>query len=419
MSHAQQGFPPYGPHGAGGLPPQPDGWPGAQQPVIIVDPFPMTVAQPMQVVGIMGVPVTDHQPMPVHPGIWCGPQRCWGLQAIGECLPQCLPLQAIGECWTNSCRPRQQRSRNHGRSGNMGRRTESAPVQTSQPIPDAAPVRRPAPEVASRRQPVQGERPFVDLAFAGFNESKNCQAKLKSGNAEERIRLAKQFENRIVAAVKHSHANFVVQEMINLIPPTSLMFVVREMENNVRGIAEHNIGCRSLQRILEHFPHESVACIFDEILGDAASAQGVCMNQHGNFVMKHILEYGTPEKKQALCEVLAQDPLRVAKDKYGSHVVKIALRTENADADDKLALALLHNEDTFTRLACSEHGKFPAYALLELRPGGDAATKLHELFPKVQEALNGDQHGRKVAAEYAKKHRSAHAEDPSKCARGN
>lgn len=96
-------------------------------------------------------------------------------------------------------------------------------------------------------------------------------------------------------------------------------FVVEEIQGHVRRLAEHECGCRVLQRLLEFLSWAKLEPILQEVLQNIAP---LSRNKYGNYVVQQALQRGRIEdQKQILAEVL----LRIvvyATNKYSSRVVE-------------------------------------------------------------------------------------------------
>ena len=58
------------------------------------------------------------------------------------------------------------------------------------------------------------------------------------------------------------------------------------------NLAIHPYGCRVIQRILEHCPHEQTSGILSQI---HASIEVLIVDQYGNYVIQHVLQHGKPD----------------------------------------------------------------------------------------------------------------------------
>merc|ERR1719277_540556 len=120
------------------------------------------------------------------------------------------------------------------------------------------------------------------------------------------------------------NANHVLQQCITTMRAASCLFIVQEITQRGTGAvckaARHAYACRVLQRLLEHWPSH-VAGLADDLLSEGLL---LCRHTFGNYVMQHLLEYGSEEQRLELirgmqkhalalgCDVRAAAPLAKA-----------------------------------------------------------------------------------------------------------
>lgn len=223
----------------------------------------------------------------------------------------------------------------------------------------------------NRRDALEGLRAaFARLAW-GAQGCRVAQAALDAAGEGEGLELAAELRGRIREALGSPHANFVVQRIVEVLPPAEVDFIVEELTGAAVETAQHRFGCRVLCRLLEHCPHSQTECLVKEILGEAAV---LCRHSYGHYVVRHILELGTSWQKRALVEAFVKDPLGLASHRCGSSVVEHAL--EHASEEDRQVLvrALLRDANSFARLASTRYGSYVARTLSRLR-GKDTAEE--------------------------------------------
>jgi hypothetical protein len=66
-------------------------------------------------------------------------------------------------------------------------------------------------------------------------------------------------------AIESPHANFVLQKLIETMPPSFTSFVLDEIRGHVDWAARHRFGCRVVARLVEHNPAERVAVLLREM----------------------------------------------------------------------------------------------------------------------------------------------------------
>lgn len=142
----------------------------------------------------------------------------------------------------------------------------------------------------------------------------------------ERALIASELRNRVWEALKSPHANHVLQKCISTMRPCDSQFIVDELTHpGPRAAvlaAEHQYGCRILQRLLEHFSSDRLHLLIDNLLAEAIS---LCNHNYGSFLMQHLLEYGDDYHIKILLNELTQHAAVIAADPCGVTVLSKAL----------------------------------------------------------------------------------------------
>merc|ERR1719375_556316 len=234
---------------------------------------------------------------------------------------------------------------------------------------------------------------FARLAF----DAQGCrvaQAALDSAGRHEHAELAAELRGRVRESLASPHANFVVQKMVEVMPPGMVAFVAEELAGVAVDTAQHRFACRGICRLLEHCPHDMTQVLVNEILREAPT---LCRHKYGNYVIQLILEHGSMEQRQAVVQTLLKDPLGFACHRTGSDVVEHALASYDLEERGALLRAFLRDPASFADLSCSHYGSFVARALVCLpgAEGAEARAMAAEMLPR----LHSGKHGKRVAAE--------------------
>lgn len=246
---------------------------------------------------------------------------------------------------------------------------------------------------------------FKRMAFAGKASSLAAQRALKESSANDAAMLAAGLHGHVRSAVQSKYANYVVQEIMAVVPVARARFVAEELVGFGGEAARHRIACRAVCRILEHeSPGDgAVAQLVDEILADVSE---LCSHTFGSFVIRHILEFGLPGHRQRIASALCSDVMSNAKHKHGSHVVEAALRF--CEPQDQRAIVghLLARKDQLLALASHQFGRHVVKALVcapQLPPDLQATTQgsLRSLSRQLQASRYGKSvlHSLKVASD--------------------
>merc|ERR1712228_312670 len=111
---------------------------------------------------------------------------------------------------------------------------------------------------------------------------------------------------------------------------------------------------------------------------------GLLCHKFGNYVIQHLLEFGSVLQKHRVACTIHQDTAGFSRQQFGSKVVEEAL---NRCADeDKRAIAgdLLSDPTELTSLAESQFGRFVVIALAKTSDNNSKQVKSHLLSTCVQ-----------------------------------
>mmetsp|Transcript_11078 Transcript_11078/g.22938 ORF Transcript_11078/g.22938 Transcript_11078/m.22938 type:complete len:421 (+) Transcript_11078:68-1330(+) len=266
---------------------------------------------------------------------------------------------------------------------------------------------------------------------------REVQAALEAaGSEEERQALAGELRGRVSEALRCPHANFVLQKCIAVIRPRNLQFIVDEIlfkgAGAVAHVARHKYGCRIIQRLLEHLSPAQLHGLVDDLLEDAMTTckhpygcciaihrqrrmrrclhrsrcrdhgcgrplmprpQRGCSQQslvalviavvvHGNYVMQHLLEYGTARQRHELIHLLTQNAATVGKDSYACEVIVKAIALGAREDQVALARAFLTVPGFGALMARSQRGHASTKLILRALEGPEQEAARCQLSTK-------------------------------------
>lgn len=211
---------------------------------------------------------------------------------------------------------------------------------------------------------------------------------------EMQMALANELHGHVLEALRSPHANHVMQKVIKCFRPQALQFIVDEISNRQGAIAQaarHKYGCRILQRLLEECLPEQVQRLVDVLIADALE---LSVHNYGNYVMQHVLEYGTPAKQLELVKAIEKHLGTIGHVSCGSAVISAAM-AHAGPYRTHLAQVILEEPQLLTSLAHVRHGHLAVHLVLEVLEGPERQLALSQL--RVQEeSLEHSRSGRSV-----------------------
>jgi len=202
---------------------------------------------------------------------------------------------------------------------------------------------------------------------------KGCRAvqqALQVADLETASELLAEVHGHVRWAAESPHANYVVQKIVEVMPPSHGSFVVKELKGVAAELARHRYGCRIFCRVVEHsVGGEDFTELMDELLADAL---GLSRHQFGHYVMQSLLEHGSQEHRKRLVAALCDDIRKSAHHRWASHVIETALSYCAAEEQHSIAVGLgtwdEDANDAMVSLAQTQFGSFVIKALIRV-PG--------------------------------------------------
>jgi len=206
---------------------------------------------------------------------------------------------------------------------------------------------------------------FLYLAFRGQQESKTAQHALQIANKQKGMLLASSLRGHVRRASQNKHANYVVAQVVEIMPKGGASFIVEELSGVGCVTACHPFACRVLCRILEHLmPDDQATLELMEEVVVSVKNHNLCSHKYGSYVVRTLLEHGVPEHRHQVAIALLPKVASYAKHRLGSHVVEAALQFCSPEDQYYLAHALLANQQQVVALATNSFGRHVVKALL-------------------------------------------------------
>jgi len=211
--------------------------------------------------------------------------------------------------------------------------------------------------------------------------------------------LANELRGHVRTAIESPHANYVLQKVVEVLPPSSRTFIAEELLGTGVAVARHRYGCRILSRLLENSPpccsqRDVVTQLFDEVVSEAAQ---LCRNQYARHVLNSMLEHGPVEQCRRVVTSLRETGLlRHATHRQASYVVEQALRQVHRFAgdpyEDEFDLAqLLVTPEALCTMAHNQGGCHVVRALLQ--PFSGCRPLVLEQLTALAPAICTSKHG--------------------------
>jgi pumilio RNA-binding family len=231
------------------------------------------------------------------------------------------------------------------------------------------------------------------------------QKAFEVAGGEERTALVDQLRGHAVKLVESPHGNHVLQKCIETLPTRSVQFVVDELSAYHGGwasLARHRFGCRVAERLIEQLPEEMIDLLTTAVIADTHT---LCYHPFGNYVVQHVLEYGSKKKRALVVKVLIQeDVVSLAQHKVANNVVEKVVEHCGPEEQQTLAKAILAAKGGLLAMGCSRYGAHTARRLLEVLQGqgsplyAEALCQLQDSVAKLRSSKYGRALAQRVQA---------------------
>lgn len=171
-------------------------------------------------------------------------------------------------------------------------------------------------------------------------------------------------------AARHSSANFVLQVLLVLAPPTQTAFVAEAILRRVVDLSRHQCGCRVVLKVLRHLLPAGISAavqVADEVASFACS---LSKQVYGNYVVQELLEHGTPQHRLSIACALSRGSrgdalLENALCPFATCVVQKAMLLCTAEVSCAMVAHLSKSSET---LANNRFGRHVLRTMIRLLP---------------------------------------------------
>lgn len=223
------------------------------------------------------------------------------------------------------------------------------------------------------------------------------QKALEFGEEEEIVALCSELQGRVREAIHSPHANHVAQKMVEVLPSSSLGFVVEEIIGAGAEFARHRFGCRVFTRLVQRHSESSIARM-DELIEELLLvASDLARHAYGHHVIEVVLQKGTTHQRHSVCSTLSLDLMCNAKNRNASYVVETALNSCEDEVRHELLQQLIGTPESLVSLVENQFGCYVAKALLKFQ-----GKTFHNIVSQIEAAaseLQKSKYGRRLMQE--------------------
>jgi len=150
------------------------------------------------------------------------------------------------------------------------------------------------------------------------------QRAIEMSDDEGRNDILQRLEGQEARLLQDSKGNHVIQKCIQMVRGGLTLAILELFKSNEACVnfAQHEYGCRVVQRILEHCSASEVEPVLSCVLSNVIP---LSMNQFGNYVIQHLLQNGNKRIYDAIGQQIQGQVLNMSLHKFASNVIEKAL----------------------------------------------------------------------------------------------
>jgi len=235
-----------------------------------------------------------------------------------------------------------------------------------------------------------------ELAFDA-SACRVVQKAIELGDEDDVVALSSELQGRIREAIRSPHANHVVQKMVEVLPASSLSFIVEEILGAGAELARHRYGCRVLCRLVQRQGEAAIARmdeLIEELMPDASD---LARHTFGHHVTEMVLQAGSAYQRHNIFGSLIGDLKRNAKNRNATYVVEKALYSCADEDTCILVQELIGTPDLLVSLVENQFGCHVAKALLKV--SGQTFNQMLSHIEAASSKLQKSKYGRRLMEE--------------------
>ena len=171
---------------------------------------------------------------------------------------------------------------------------------------------------------------------------------------------------------------------------------------NVMILATNQHACRLVQRVLGDCDTFRSPCVIVMIAALEGDYDNLSVDQHGNFIMQHILDMGQQNQADRVLEFVSTRVIELSQHKFGSHLVEKCIITASpTQAQSFIGDLLSANYNTLTKMMKDPYANFVLQRAYDVA-NRELAQRFEYEVSRRSEVLSQFTHGRHIIAHLSK-----------------
>jgi len=224
------------------------------------------------------------------------------------------------------------------------------------------------------------------------------QVACRVATGADRKMLTGTFHGHVVDLCVSLYGHEALTTLVETMPFCMFGFMISELKGQAAEIARHRFGYRVIEALVRHCSEEQVtewtyAGLTHEIVREAVD---LSRNTHGNFVVQHMLEYGTRVSQCSIIRQMLPVLSSLAIDRTASCVVQKAFDISGFHEQRGLAAALAKATKPIS-LVDIANSRCGSMLLAEMAKNDVCNAELRPRLVEGLPRLAGSKYGRRVA----------------------
>eukprot|EP00917_Polyrhabdina_sp_WS-2016_P000270 GHVP01000576.1.p2 GENE.GHVP01000576.1~~GHVP01000576.1.p2 ORF type:complete len:428 (-),score=72.38 GHVP01000576.1:423-1706(-) len=232
---------------------------------------------------------------------------------------------------------------------------------------------------------------LIDNVFGNYVIQRFCEW----GTIDQRLFIIQNVLERFVTFSCNAYGSRIVQKILQISSVTGEagvtlddMFIVTK--NDLFKLSCDPYGCRVLQKMIEDGLGKN-----DMFMKELKIfMKDLIMDKYGNYVIQHVLKYGSPMNKEEVHKVILENLSVFSKHKFSSNVVERVI--VSGTGEQKMALIgqmIMNGNDVFYGLISDQYGNYVlqkalgVFNIIQISPDMICRNKISEYTRRIVELV--------------------------------
>jgi len=248
---------------------------------------------------------------------------------------------------------------------------------------------------------------LLDLATQ-MHGCRVVQKALQVACPSQRAQLVAELMPHAGHCARDPHATHVMQRLVGVVDSEQRAQLERATDAELIDLSVHPHACRFVQRVLGSIDirRPLISAMMKTI---ETNYQLLSLDQHGNFILQHILDHGQPKQSAAVQRFVCEHVVSFSQHKFASHLVEKCLMSATTQQRHALISAMLGSlqerdgelEDTVLALMKDPYANFVVQKAYDVAEGRQRSAFSRGVL-RHADKLNRFTYGRHILSHISK-----------------